>query len=649
MRIGVGQINTKPGDLAATIDRMVAYSERAMGHGVDLLVFPMAALTGPFPLAEGQRDDFLLDTFDALADAATRLACPAIVPIVSDIEGDTLPEAMLLKDGAIAPLKLTAYAANVGDADSVPSPGDPSPDLPEFDVCGLRFGLAFTYDDLDDYASFDFGLDVLLFVSGYGYAADDSSSALGGALTDNRFVGDARTTGAWLIGAGSLGGYGTQVYTGSSFALSPEGALVASAPAFEEDLMVVDVTPCACATEGDAHTAENDAPSLADVSALEQSKLTPEVYNRPLYLWQALVLGLRDFVNKQGGRQVSLVIDGTLSSMVTAALATDAFGPSNVHAIVDCPGDLEREAACQRLAINLRLDARSASDIPRLPRADTPADELLRRGIVEAYLAATSQSLGATPLSTLDKTELAIGRSHLAPMAAQFMPLGDVYRSAVVDLARMRNAMSPVFPTVSLSSREVPTIGRLLRDGYSDESWVRAIDAVLQDHVEWSHSLTDIVHEDVHERSLVEGVIAAYERGEARRLGRGLCLMVSTTTLYDARRPLTLAWHDHVRQGSDPQADSIESVLERLTESIGARGDGQQGQEEAEQSGLEMRRTLSFLRDFAVGGAFGPRHPEPDSFAGRAMGPDAASGDDSGVARFRDSAGNEWPTPFSEN
>ena len=630
MRIGIAQINTRAGDLEATTSRMVALSESAASQGADILVFPMAALTGPLPVRESEQDDFLLDVSEAILRLADGAACPLVVPVVGEVDGDTAPEAVYIADGGVTPLKMTAYARSLGTGEADYDDG-PAPDLPEFRVADTRMGVAFTYDDLDDYDDFQFDVDVVLYIAGYGYAADDPGTALGGALSENRFVEDARTTGAWIVGVGSLGGYGTSVYTGSSFVLSPSGELAASLPAFEEGLVVTEVGP--------------------DRAAGLDTPLTPEVYNRSLYLWQTLVLGLHDYLDKQGVRQAVLALDGTVGSMVVAALATDALGPTNVHAIVDVPWDVGREAACQRLARNLRIDVRESSDMRAAAGVTDPADATLRRGIVEAYLSAWAEEEGAMVLSCVDKTGLALGEKRMVPSADTLKPVGDVYRSDILELMRMRNTISPVFPVTTLSNAEAPSLG-VSRGGRSNEAWVEAIDAILADHIEWERSVTEVAMGSGHDPVLAQAVLGRLEDSEPYRIGRGLYLMVSTTTLFDARRPLGLAWHNHVRTYGEGELEStVSRLLERVAGEVGDRlraGDGDAspspardgddaGRSPDQSASREVRDALSYLRDFSLGGGFRPR--------------DFGEGEqgDAGRGGFEDSSGKSWPNPFSEN
>lgn len=640
MRIGIAQIDTRAGDFEATAGRMIGLSARAAREGADLLVFPMASLTGPTPVRESEEDDFLVDAMEALVRMSEEVACPCIVPVVGSVDGEPTPEAVLMGEGRLVPLKMRAYADSVSRGMPADEDG-PAPDLPTVEIAGMRLGIAFTYDDLDDYDDFDIPVDAVVYIAGYGYAMDDPDSALGANLAEGRYVSDARTTGAWIVGVGSLGGYGTSVHTGSSFVISPKGDLRCSLPSFEEDLQV-----CELADDDDV------------------APLTPEVWNGPLYTWQALVLGLGDYLRKLDKRQAVLALDGSVGSMVAAALATDALGPTNVHAIVDVPGDVAREACCQRLARNLRIDVRDAQDMRAAQVVTDARDATLRRGIVGAYLAAWAEELDALVLSGADKTALALGERRFVPEADALKPVGDVYRSDLLELMRMRNTMSPVFPAVRLWDREVPMAGE--RDeSVAEESWCQRIDQVLADHIEYGRSVTEAAAAAA-DGDLAQRVLRRLDQSEPWRIGRGLYLMVSSVTLFDARRPLGMAWENRVRTEAElDRSREVERLASRMDRTLGmaalqahGTGDGDSSLSPAEgdasantgnkgeKNGAprqgddrKMREALSFLRDFSYFGGF----------KSKGDGTSGSEGAEGGQGGFEDSDGRKWPSPFSEN
>lgn len=619
MRIGIAQIATRAGDLHRTCGRIVECAKAAAAEGVELLVFPMAALTGPLPPEETDQEGFLLDLADALEDLAGRVACRCLVPIVWNLDGDPMPEAVLIGEGELVPLKALAYATSlIGGAGSADATQDgqagggslgADPTLPVVTVGDTRLGIAFTYEDLDDFLDYDFGIDAVVYLAGYGYAVDDPSSALGSALAENRYVRDAEDMDAWLVGVGSLGGYGTQVFCGSSFVVTPWGEVAASAPAFEEQLLTCDLDPKA---EG----------------PLERP-LVPEVYNRPFYLWQALVLGLHDYLTGADGiSDAVLELDGSLQSLLLAVLATDALGPTHVHALVSPAAEGERLEWCREVARNLRIDAAELSAADVLPRSgagrDAGADYVA--DLVQAHLALLARSVRGTVLGSADKTGLALEAEANRCVAASLMPFGDVYRSDLVELAHMRNTVSPVLPLACEGSYGVPPLAAAGGADVSAEERLRRIDLVLSSHLEWERGLSDIVDHGTS-RELAVSVLdrlAACERG---RTGRVLYLMVTSRTLFDARRPLGLAWHDRYREPAERSLDEglatrLQSLYERL---VGEAGGDQ------EQPQTSLSDVMGYLRDFAQGS--GER-----GVGGHQGGTGAGPG-----------VGDGWGNPFSEN
>ena len=199
MRLGIAQLGSLAGDFATTADRMAAYSRRAADRGIDLLVFPMNVLSGAAEVPYVDREGFLLDLAEALSGLTERLACPCLVPATADVDGTPTPEAMLVVDGDVRPLRLSAFLEDAVAA-GAPAPARrraaSSRALPEVELAGCRLGIACSYDDLDDYDEYDYDVNVIIYLSTYGFSMDDASSALGPALADSRFLADARATGA---------------------------------------------------------------------------------------------------------------------------------------------------------------------------------------------------------------------------------------------------------------------------------------------------------------------------------------------------------------------------------------------------------------------------------------------------------------------
>lgn len=607
MRIAIAQMGTRAGDFEATAGRMVELSRRAAEQGVDLLVFPAPALCGVTPVPYVDREGYLLDLAECLLGLVEDLACPCLVPVLADLDGSPLPEAMLISDGSIAPLCLASYLQEVA-AGRGPGESDARP-LPEVEFAGARLGIAFTYDDLDDYDEYEYDVDVIVYLPSYGFAIDDASSALGSSLTEGRFPADAEATGAWIVGAGAVGSYDAQVFCGSSFVLAPWGELAAQAPSLEEAFLVCDVDPSA---EG----------PLAE-------PLTPEVYDGTLMAWSALTRGLADACALLGGSGACAVVDGTLGSMVTAALATDALGPTNVRALVLPAGDAAADGASERLVSALRLPA---GNVVRLvPEAQ--GDPVLSRDLAEAHLAALARREGLVALGSEDKTGLALDGAVRAS-AAQVSPLADLYRSDVVALAHLRNTISPAIPAEAFSALGVPSVPGL-ESLSSDEVRLEFIDLVLSSYVEWELPISDIIAERGRPEA-TEAIIARMRSSEGRGQAGGLPIALTSKTLPEARAPRGLAWADRVR--ADEERIRVEEAIEALAKMGATDVRGEEGRPpelSARDRDREVHDLLGYLRDFSQGGAFSSQR-----------GPEEGGGRHSGQEGSHHPL---WEGPFSEN
>lgn len=606
MRIGISQINTVAGAFEATVERMVAQSQRAAEQNVDVLLFPLAALAGVEPVPYADAPSFMRDLAEATALLSEQLACPAIVPVPMDLGSDQATyDALLLQDGEVQPICLMSQRLKQDAAEEWAVRG-----VPRIEFAGEQLALAFSHADLDRLIEGKAEGIITLFFSPYPFALDDPSSAMAANLEAARFVADVQTTNSWLVGVASVGGYGEQVFSGSSFVMAPSGRLVASAPAFEEALLVAELG--------------GDEPEQREGMAM------PELFDAPFHLWQALSLGIHDFVTKRGCSDVALCLDGTLGSMMLAALASDAMGPTHVHALVGASAGA-RGASCRELLRRLRVEEVTAVGYPRgLDLRDT--DEL--------ELARLAGECNALPLSSLDKTALSLGIGMGRLNGALLAPLGDVYRSDVLDMAHVRNTISPIFRRVGLS--EADALSLPAPDGttisIASEAELTQVDEILLGYVEYDRPLYDLVADGANDVELTRAVLTAQREAELVRRSLPPVLVMSTHTLDEARFPLSISWHDRHLDGYDMQAEGLDLSFPPSFPSFEDTGGDDAGQRFARRK-VDLQSTFDMLRDFMEQGGFMPPGATPDNPEPFAKGfPEAI--DDNPIG---------WFSPFSEN
>jgi NAD+ synthase (glutamine-hydrolysing) len=624
MRLAVAQLRTTAGDLSDTVDRMVDAAKQAKEQGADLVVFPFAALTGAMATSTPSQEGFLLDIESALDDLASRAACACLVPISISMGESFFPEAVLISDGNLEAVVLEAslrrFAADVsnkGEQDEASFGGQAA--LPVFRFGGVSFGVAFDYDGIDEFAASQESVDVLLFISSMSFAMDDNLSVMGSSLGDGTFLDDAEDLGAWLVGVGSLGTYGCEVFAGSSFAVTPWGEIAAQAPSFEQAVMLCDIDP------------SFEGPLMAPIS--------PEVADRMLVSWNALSFGLAGLAGELGTNQAAVLLDGTLSSCAVAALATDALGPTNVFGLVLTGLGDGRDMVSRTVAQNLRLTTRE------LPISALSPDAELARDLACAHLKSLARENDAIVLSSLDKTSLALGEGGAAGVVRGVMPFGDVYFSDIIELAHFRNTISPVIPQRAFALLEAPSVAGLEECGITAAERIKFLDYVLASYIEWELPLSEVVDKCGHEE-VVSAIIAALGSTEPSRRGTGISLVASSKTLEELNQPLGFAWSDRFRPQEERMKSSEEDAAQDLRdflEELGVSPDAAADQTNSSARQPDVDEVLGYLRDLSMtGGLMNDALEDGRGGSGRHDASDRHGPDD------RPNNGSFWRT-FSEN
>lgn len=511
MRIAILQIGSRAGAFEPTVDRMLDRAAAVAAQGAELAVFPLPLLTGPNPGGFTQEEGCALDLEAALSRLAAAAPLPLVVPMVVSSPSGTAYETALVRDGAVE--RLVADAAD---------PARPA----GFTLSGVDFGVACDRWALDDVARGAGSFDVVLYLSPYGCNTNDESSALAPSVGDGLFEQEARGADAWLVAVGGVGGYDEQVFCGGSFVMAPWGELAAAAPSFVEASLACDVD---VVSEG----------PLASPAA-------PPPYQRLPFLWDALALSVRDLVAKAGLEGAALELDGGLRSAALAALLVDALGPTRVRAVIGCDDRKALEDA-RALARNLRISAEEVPEARALSEAGLGAADLAR-----ALVAARCREGRLAHASHADKTGLALEPWREAAGGCAVVPFGDVYRTDLVELARHRNAVSPVIPRRSLRRLDVPELGADVAP-MAPVALLNSVDAVLLLHVERRMGVTSIAQER-RLGALAEAVVSRVQGTEALRRAIPACPVVSDRTLAERDWPLDCAWTDRMRDPAELEA-----------------------------------------------------------------------------------------------
>ena len=532
MKVAIAQMNTTPGDFDAIVDKMCSYDTVAHAYGADLIVFPSTVMMGCDPLSLAQCPGYVLDFSSAMGALSERLRTPAIVPFVAGGLGQSMPEAALIRNGSVLPLSIAGAVSNVGQAKPGTAASALSGSPAVVSIAGASVGVTYTFDELELFASGSLPADVICFVPFEGYDVDEQATCFAPSVSDGCFVEEAKGADAWIVAANAVGAFGDLAFVGGSFVMAPWGELAAASRCFAEDVFVCDID-----VKGEGPLA---------------NPVAPPAFDRERILWDACVLATRDRCDKQGLSGVAVVCDGSLSSSVTCAIAVDAVGPMRVHALVCGTGEELEDARGVVRALKIRdVDELAARDVERAAVAlGGNETEDLARGLVEARLGAWARAGELLTLSSADKTELAVGSSSFDPApaarAAAFAPLGDIYRSDVMRLARYRNTASPVICPRAAQRLCVPADLGLEGIAETDEQCLSELDASLLARFEHNYGLTELAQGRLGE----EGAARLLERVRACELARRhgpLYPLLSSRSLSEAQVPLMDAWRDRMR------------------------------------------------------------------------------------------------------
>jgi NAD+ synthase (glutamine-hydrolysing) len=365
----------------------------------------------------------------------------------------------------------------------------------------------------------------------------------------------ALTTGAAFALCNTVGGQDELVFDGESVVVSPAGETLARAAQFKEELLVCDLLLPATAT-GDggglavsAHLVSGAHPEghverrVADRLAEE-----PEVY-------EALVLGVRDYVEKNAFDAVVLGLSGGIDSALVAQVAADAVGPERLHcAVMPSPHSSEgTQADARAIATNLGADLIEISIAEVMEEFDgalAPRFEGTEPGIAEENLQARirgnlvmalSNKFGWLVLTTGNKSELSVGYATLyGDMAGGFAVIKDVWKTLVYRLVRYRNEREGR-EVVPASVLERPPSAELRADQLDEDSLppYAVLDRILEGYVERDEGADTLVEAGLPE-DVVTDVIRLVDRAEYKRRQAPPGIRISTKAFgRDRRLPIT--------------------------------------------------------------------------------------------------------------
>jgi len=523
IRVAGAQINLTVGDLAGNEIKILAAMEQAETAGADVLLLPELAITGYPPEDLLIRQDFVADAravLDRVAEASG--PCVVVVGFPREAEPEDTVDAQqrvlhnsaaVLQNGAVVAIydKVLLPSYGVFDESRYFVAGDAPNQLIE--ISGVPVGVSICEDgwaeDGPTTQQANAGAKLMLNINA-------SPFHHGKALERQQLMASrARGAGVPLVYLNLVGGQDELVFDGSSMVLSGTGELLARSPQLEEDFLILDVS-----VEGAIPRATGDA--------------IPGIVTRPLdddeEMYAALVLGLRDYVGKNGFTEVVIGLSGGIDSAVTAAIAADALGAEAVRGIT-MPSEFSSEHSVsdsQVLADNfgIRLDtiaigglfAEFQTALAEVFEGTefSVAEENVQARIRGVLLMAVSNKFGPMVVTTGNKSEVAVGYATLyGDMAGGFSVLKDVFKMDVYRLARWRNRNGEMIPSGTISK---PPSAELRPDQMDSDSLppYELLDAILERYVEDDRSVSSIAEEGF-DIDIVVRICGLVDRNEYKR------------------------------------------------------------------------------------------------------------------------------------
>jgi NAD+ synthase (glutamine-hydrolysing) len=540
MRIALGQTNTTVGDLQGNVDRMIQVAQDAASRGANLVVFPELSVTGYPPRDLVEKTSFLeraQQQLERLARETAGLDAALVCGYVGRSESATgkraTNSAAVLERGQVIfrQTKMLLPSYDVFDETRYFEPGRAET---VFRWNGRTLALTICEDAWNDKQFWErrmyqrdpveelasAGGEILISINASPYHMGKR------ALRRQIFSATAKHHRIPVVYVNQVGGNDQLVFDGSSFAMSAEGRLIASAASFREDLVWVDTET----GTGDQHE------SIADECEAA---------------YEALVLGTRDYIHKCGFRSVLIGLSGGIDSSLTAVIAADAVGRENVFGI-GMPGPFSSDGSihdARELALQLGIRFEVTPITPVYNEFLTALDPLFAgcpRDVTEenlqarlrgATLMALSNKWGAMVLTTGNKSELAVGYCTLyGDMCGGLAVISDVPKTLVYSLARVANRRHP--GAIPESVFEKPPSAELRPDQKDTDSIpsYEVLDPILRAYVEEYKSPRQIADETGAPIELVKEIINKVDRNEYKRQQAAPGLKVTTKAFGIGRR-----------------------------------------------------------------------------------------------------------------
>ena len=546
LRVALAQINPTVGDLAGNAGLIADAVKAAKDRGANLIVFPEMIVTG-YPVEDlALRPSFQAASIRAVQEIAATITGD-IVAVVGYLDQGPKNAVAVIQDGKVRATYVKRHLPNYGVFDEFRNfvPGDQSLVIR---IHGVDVAVAICEDiwhSLESIASRTPGLLVVPNGSPFERNKDDVRLA----LVQKR----AKEISAPVAYVNMTGGQDDLVFDGDTIVVGKDGTVLARTAQFDDQLIVVDIDCAEGSSRPDVVISEEPTSHATSADSSIATRLSNEAE-----MWQALVMGLRDYVGKNGFRSVVLGLSGGIDSALVAAIAIDALGAKRVNGVA-MPSKYssghsveDAQALADATGIHFRIT-------PIAPMVDAFMENVVLKGLAEENLQARvrgttlmgiSNQEGHLVLATGNKSELAVGYSTLyGDAVGGFAPIKDIYKTDVWALSRYRNALAlergetPPIPERSITKEPSAELRPDQKDSDSLPDYP-VLDQVLRAYVDEDHGYEALLSEGF-DADLVRRVISLVDKAEYKRRQYPPGTKVSARAFgKDRRLPMTSLWNE---------------------------------------------------------------------------------------------------------
>jgi NAD+ synthetase len=532
MHLAIAQINCTVGDIAGNSEKIAIAASKAKAEGASLLITPELALTGYPPEDLLLREDFNQASETALLELAKKTQGIALLvghPRV--FEGACYNAASVLQNGKVIATYHKQALPNHTVFDELRYFKAGTAPL-VFEHQGVKCGVLICADIWEANPAKlakEAGAEILLTLNASPYHMGKQDSRH--EVARQRVL----ETGLALVYTNLVGGQDELVFDGASFVLDRSGVVVQQLPTFEEAFSIVEID---CVAGNKAN------PNLAQITPVLSTEAS---------VYQALTLGLKDYVTKNKFKGVVLGLSGGIDSALTLSVAVDALGAEQVR-VVMMPSEFTADMSVSDAHLMADITGVRYSELPIGPLFDlfreTLSDEFaglpfdtteenLQARIRGMLLMALSNKFGSIVLTTGNKSEMAVGYSTLyGDMAGGFALLKDVPKTLVYQLSNYRNSISLVIPERIITR---PPSAELRHDQKDQDSLpaYEILDAIMEAYVEHDASHADILAMGYRAQD-VNRVTSLIDRNEYKRRQSPIGVRVTQRGFgKDRRYPIT--------------------------------------------------------------------------------------------------------------